>query len=102
MAEAAESAFEESQLVPLSERINSLRAIRLQLEKGKTEILAANVEDLKLKLQGVSPVFTLATHEFIDDGLELFRVSCPIGALLVIFEARPEVVVNIVVHALSF
>jgi glutamate-5-semialdehyde dehydrogenase len=31
----------------------------------------------------------------LDDGLELYRVSCPIGVLLVIFEARPEVVVNI-------
>ncbi|EEB05639.1 gamma-glutamyl phosphate reductase Pro1 [Schizosaccharomyces japonicus yFS275] len=31
----------------------------------------------------------------IDDGLELYRVSCAVGVLLVIFEARPEVVVNI-------
>ena len=31
----------------------------------------------------------------LDDELELYRVSCPIGVLLVIFEARPEVVVNI-------
>ena len=31
----------------------------------------------------------------LDDNLELYRVSCPIGVLLVIFEARPEVVVNI-------
>lgn len=31
----------------------------------------------------------------LDDTLELYRVSCPIGVLLVIFEARPEVVVNI-------
>lgn len=31
----------------------------------------------------------------LDDGLMLERVSCPIGVLLVIFEARPEVIVNI-------
>ncbi|KAJ3127423.1 hypothetical protein HK100_009770 [Physocladia obscura] len=31
----------------------------------------------------------------LDDDLELFRVSCPIGVILIIFEARPEVVVNI-------
>lgn len=31
----------------------------------------------------------------LDEGLELERVSCPIGVLLIIFEARPEVVANI-------
>lgn len=31
----------------------------------------------------------------LDEGLDLYRISCPIGVLLVIFEARPEVVVNI-------
>lgn len=31
----------------------------------------------------------------LDDGLELERVSCPIGVLLIIFEARPEVIANI-------
>ena len=36
---------------------------------------------------------TYATQ--LDDGLELYRVTCPIGVLLIIFEARPEVVVNI-------
>lgn len=37
----------------------------------------------------------------LDDGLELYRVSCPIGVLLVIFEARPEVVVNIAALAIK-
>jgi glutamate-5-semialdehyde dehydrogenase len=31
----------------------------------------------------------------LDDGLELSRVTCPIGVLLIIFEARPEVIANI-------
>jgi glutamate-5-semialdehyde dehydrogenase len=31
----------------------------------------------------------------LDDGLEIERVSCPIGVLLIIFEARPEVIANI-------
>lgn len=31
----------------------------------------------------------------LDDDLVLERVSCPIGVLLVIFEARPEVIANI-------
>lgn len=36
---------------------------------------------------------TLRTR--LDDGLNLERVSCPIGVLLIIFEARPEVIANI-------
>jgi glutamate-5-semialdehyde dehydrogenase len=31
----------------------------------------------------------------LDDGLILERKSCPIGVLLIIFEARPEVIANI-------
>jgi glutamate-5-semialdehyde dehydrogenase len=38
-------------------------------------------------------ITTLRTK--LDDGLELERVSCPIGVLLIIFEARPEVIANI-------
>lgn len=36
---------------------------------------------------------TLRTR--LDDGLELMRMTCPIGVLLIIFEARPEVIANI-------
>lgn len=31
----------------------------------------------------------------LDEGLELYRLTVPVGVLLTIFEARPEVVVNI-------
>ena len=31
----------------------------------------------------------------LDDGLTLQRQTCPIGVLLIIFEARPEVIANI-------
>jgi glutamate-5-semialdehyde dehydrogenase len=59
-------------------------------------------------LQGVADIATLpdptgaVTYaRELHDGLELYRVSCPIGVLLVIFEARPEVVVNIAALALK-
>jgi len=42
---------------------------------------------------------TLATK--LDDGLDLYRVTSPIGVLLVIFEARPEVIANIASLALK-
>lgn len=37
----------------------------------------------------------------LDDGLELHRVTCPIGVLLIIFEARPEVIANITALAIK-
>ena len=59
-------------------------------------------------LQGISDVAALPDPTGIvnyakelDDGLDLYRVSCPIGVLLVIFEARPEVVVNIAALAIK-
>ena len=59
-------------------------------------------------LQGISDVAALpdpngkvSYASELDDGLELYRVSCPIGVLLVIFEARPEVVVNIATLAIK-
>ena len=36
---------------------------------------------------------TLSTR--LDDELDLYRITCPVGALLVIFEARPEVLIQI-------
>lgn len=37
----------------------------------------------------------------LDDGLDLYKVSCPIGVLLIIFEARPEVLINIAALAIK-
>lgn len=42
---------------------------------------------------------TLRTR--LDDGLNLERISCPIGVLLIIFEARPEVIANIAALAIK-
>jgi len=59
-------------------------------------------------LQGVNDVAALPDPNGkvdygseLDDELELYRVSCPIGVILVIFEARPEVVVNIAALAIK-
>ncbi|KAF7119112.1 hypothetical protein CNMCM5793_008851 [Aspergillus hiratsukae] len=41
------------------------------------------------------PVGKVTLRTLLDDGLTLERVSCPIGVLLIIFEARPEVIANI-------
>jgi glutamate-5-semialdehyde dehydrogenase len=66
---------------------------RLDLAKGdKWDAMLQGVEDVA-DLPDPTGIVGYATE--LDDGLELYRVSCPIGVLLVIFEARPEVVVNI-------
>ncbi|OJJ50438.1 hypothetical protein ASPZODRAFT_11311 [Penicilliopsis zonata CBS 506.65] len=41
------------------------------------------------------PVGKVTLRTLLDDGLTLEKVSCPIGVLLIIFEARPEVIANI-------
>ncbi|KAI0793767.1 gamma-glutamyl phosphate reductase [Fomes fomentarius] len=66
---------------------------RLDLTKGdKWDSMLQGVTDVA-ELPDPNGVVTYASE--LDDNLELYRVSCPIGVLLVIFEARPEVVVNI-------
>ncbi|EGV64843.1 glutamate-5-semialdehyde dehydrogenase [Yamadazyma tenuis] len=37
----------------------------------------------------------------LDEGLELYRVTAPIGVLLIIFESRPEVIANITALAIK-
>jgi glutamate-5-semialdehyde dehydrogenase len=59
-------------------------------------------------LQGISDVARLPVPTGIvtfakelGPDVELHRVTCPVGVLLVIFEARPEVVVNIAALAIK-
>ena len=65
---------------------------RLKLNPGKVEQMARNFESVANLPDPVGQV-QLATR--LDEGLDLYRISCPIGVLLVIFESRPEVVVQI-------
>ncbi|KAG6333524.1 hypothetical protein ID866_5560 [Astraeus odoratus] len=74
-------------------RMSNAMLKRLDLGRGdKWEAMVQGVRDVA-SLRDPTGIVTYATE--LDDGLELYRVSCPIGVLLVIFEARPEVVVNI-------
>jgi len=66
---------------------------RLDLSRGdKWESMLQGISDVAAL---PDPTGNVSYASELDDGLELYRVSCPIGVLLVIFEARPEVVVNI-------
>lgn len=72
---------------------------RLDLSKGdKWDSMLQGIFDVAA-LSDPTGIVSYATE--LDDELELYRVSCPIGVLLVIFEARPEVVVNIATLAIK-
>lgn len=66
---------------------------RLDLgRKGKWEDMLQGILDVRGLEDPVNQV-TLRTR--LDDNLDLQRISTPIGVLLIIFEARPEVIANI-------
>ncbi|KAI9891922.1 MAG: hypothetical protein M1814_002307 [Vezdaea aestivalis] len=66
---------------------------RLDLNrKGKWEDMLKGILDVQ---DLDDPVGKVSLRTLLDDGLELERRSCPIGVLLIIFEARPEVIANI-------
>ncbi|ETN43110.1 glutamate-5-semialdehyde dehydrogenase [Cyphellophora europaea CBS 101466] len=72
---------------------------RLDLQRpGKFDDMLQGILDVR-KLP--DPVGKIDLHTKLDDGLEMTRVSCPIGVLLIIFEARPEVIANIAALAIK-
>jgi glutamate-5-semialdehyde dehydrogenase len=103
----------------------ALEAMAQALEDRQEDILAANQADCqaaqadrlatplyqrlkldRLKLQGAiaglrdvvrlpDPVGTVQLHRQLDEGLVLKRVTCPLGVLGVIFESRPDAVMQI-------
>ncbi|KAI9346415.1 glutamate-5-semialdehyde dehydrogenase [Zopfochytrium polystomum] len=94
-----------------------LAANRLDLDAAAAEVATGKMSQSLLKrldlgpatgdkyqslLQGVldveqlpDPTGQVELAKRLDEGLDLYRVSTPIGVLLIIFEARPEVVIQI-------
>ena len=109
----------------LEKRNHALALIRESLLANKEEIFAANHKDLALaeesgiapavkkrlkfdegKLADVEaeltglialpdPIDRVTLARELDEGLSLYRVTCPIGVIGVIFEARPDALVQI-------
>lgn len=65
---------------------------RLKFDDGKINDVIAGIESLMALPDPVGD--TLSATE-LDQGLELYRVSCPIGVIGVIFESRPDALVQI-------
>ncbi len=109
----------------------AIEAIAQALESAKDEILQANIADCETSLaEGIAeplykrlkldehklrdaiagvrdvgkltdPVGTVQIHREIDTGLILKRLTCPLGVLGIIFEARPEAAIQIVSLAIK-
>jgi len=65
---------------------------RLKLGESKLEAAIAGVRDVA-KLE--DPIGVNQIHRELDEGLVLKRVTCPLGVLGIIFEARPEALIQI-------
>jgi glutamate-5-semialdehyde dehydrogenase len=65
---------------------------RLNFDEGKIEDVCMGIEDL-IRLK--DPVGRIMGGTELDEGLKLFKVSCPIGVVGVVFESRPDALVQI-------
>ncbi len=130
MALAARSASRLLATTPAELRSRVLTRLAEALERQAPTLLAANAEDLQAarevldtaslqrltldaaKLaamaQGVravaalpDPLHRMQLRRQLDEGLELTRVACPLGVLCVIFESRPDALIQISALALK-
>ncbi|MUG91538.1 glutamate-5-semialdehyde dehydrogenase [Scytonema sp. UIC 10036] len=105
IAQALESAKDEILQANIADCENSLAEgiaeplyKRLKLDEHKLRDAIAGVRDVG-KL--ADPVGNVQIHREIDTGLILKRVTCPLGVLGIIFEARPEAAIQIVSLAIK-
>lgn len=71
---------------------------RLKLDENKMRDMIAGIYDV-IKLE--DPVNKILSKTKLDDNLILEKISCPIGLICVIFEARPDVIVQIATLAIK-
>ncbi len=65
---------------------------RLKFDEKKLNDVVEGIKSLK----GLEePVGKTLMANMLDDGLELFKVTCPIGVIGIIFESRPDALVQI-------
>lgn len=131
LAQKTRAAARNLAVLPAAHRNQAIEAIAQALESAAPEILAANAADCELaqqeglanalygrlkldaaKLQAAiagvrdlarlpDPIGAVQIHRELDAGLVMQRVACPLGVLGVIFEARPDAVVQIATLAIK-
>ena len=125
LARRAKDASYRLQAMPAGKRDQALEAIAHALASKRAKLIEANAEDVsRSEAEGLSkvlikrlkfddekveetirsvrslmaqedPLNKVLTRTELDEGLMLEKVTCPIGAIGVIFEARPEALVQI-------
>ncbi|NET58618.1 MAG: glutamate-5-semialdehyde dehydrogenase [Symploca sp. SIO2E6] len=125
IAQGTRKAARQLALLPTDAKNQAIEAIAQALEAATSEILAANAADcqaaeadgipqalykrlkldetkLKGAIEGVrdvgklaDPVGKIQIHRELDEGLILKRVTCPLGVLGIIFESRPDALIQI-------
>lgn len=65
---------------------------RLKFDEGKLRDVVAGINQL-ITLE--DPIGRITLDRELDEGLRLTRITCPIGVIGVIFEARPDALVQI-------
>lgn len=75
-----------------------LKRLDLNSSPDKFDSIVNGIEDV-IRLE--DPVGKIQSITKLDHGLDLYKITCPIGVLLIIFEARPEVLVNIATLAIK-
>lgn len=71
---------------------------RLDVSGPKFDALLAGIDDV---IRLPDPVGQVTYSNRVSAGLDLYRVTCPIGVLLIIFEARPDAAVQIAALAMK-
>ena len=71
---------------------------RLKLTREKLETVIRGVEEL---VELPDPVGKILSATELDEGLNLYKVSCPLGLIGVIFESRPDVLPQIAALAVK-
>ncbi len=84
----------------LVEQGKLLRAVfnRLKLDDNKFRSMVDGVRDL-IKLE--DPINKCLLARQMDKDLNLYKISCPIGVLGIIFEARPDVITQVISLAIK-
>lgn len=90
-------------------KIDMENAVRHNLSSSLIKRLdLSNSGKFDAMLQGIldvanlpDPMGKITLARKLDDGLNLYRVTAPIGVLLIIFESRPEVIANITALAIK-